>query len=116
MNKLPTAAEVRRVVIDLNGFGEYLTANGRKGDGLIAEAVWLLESFVELVGLCVERLGALDRALEHHDGPPQKHAEHMRAEVRPAMADLREVVDELEQRVADDLWPLPRYREMLLIK
>lgn len=49
MNKLPTAAEVRRVVIDLNGFGEYLTANGRKGDGLIAEAVWLLESFVELL-------------------------------------------------------------------
>jgi glutamine synthetase len=32
------------------------------------------------------------------------------------MADLREVADEIETRVAEDLWPLPSYREMLSIK
>jgi glutamine synthetase len=33
--------------------------------------------------------------------------------VIPAQAKLREVVDELETLVADDLWPLPKYQELL---
>ncbi|HYH92699.1 MAG TPA: hypothetical protein VD763_06050, partial [Candidatus Saccharimonadales bacterium] len=33
--------------------------------------------------------------------------------VIPAQEALREVVDELEVLVADDLWPLPKYRELL---
>jgi glutamine synthetase len=33
--------------------------------------------------------------------------------VIPAQAHLREVADELESHVADDLWPLPKYRELL---
>jgi glutamine synthetase len=32
------------------------------------------------------------------------------------MSTLREVADELEGRLADDLWPLPTYQEMLFIK
>lgn len=34
----------------------------------------------------------------------------------PAMGDVREFVDALEDVVADDLWPLPSYQEMLFIK
>ena len=34
-------------------------------------------------------------------------------QVIPAQAELRTVVDELETLVADDLWPLPKYRELL---
>jgi glutamine synthetase len=33
--------------------------------------------------------------------------------VIPAQETLRGVVDELETVVADDLWPLPKYRELL---
>ncbi len=33
-----------------------------------------------------------------------------------AMAGVREVADRLEKVVADDLWPLPKYSEMLFIK
>ncbi len=33
----------------------------------------------------------------------------------PAMAAVREVADTLESIVADDLWPLPTYNEMLTI-
>jgi glutamine synthetase len=29
------------------------------------------------------------------------------------MADVREIADALELAVSDDLWPLPKYREML---
>jgi glutamine synthetase len=32
------------------------------------------------------------------------------------MEDVREVADRLEGVVADDLWPLPKYSEMLFIK
>jgi glutamine synthetase len=32
------------------------------------------------------------------------------------MASTREVADRLERIVADDLWPLPKYSEMLFIK
>jgi glutamine synthetase len=40
----------------------------------------------------------------------------MRDVVVPAMNDVREVADRLEKVVADDLWPLPKYSEMLFIK
>jgi glutamine synthetase len=40
----------------------------------------------------------------------------MRDAVIPAMEDTREVADRLEKLVADDLWPLPKYHEMLFIK
>ncbi len=36
-------------------------------------------------------------------------------EILGAMADLRLTVDRLERVIADDLWPLPKYREMLFI-
>jgi glutamine synthetase len=32
------------------------------------------------------------------------------------MESVRETADELEKIVADDLWPLPHYSEMLFIK
>jgi glutamine synthetase len=40
----------------------------------------------------------------------------MCGEVVPAMAAVREVADKLEKVVADDLWPLPKYSEVLFIK
>ncbi len=40
----------------------------------------------------------------------------MRDKVIPAMDATRDVADQLEKLVADDLWPLPKYSEMLFIK
>ena len=36
-------------------------------------------------------------------------------EILAAMADLRGTVDSLERLVADECWPLPKYREMLFV-
>ena len=52
----------------------------------------------------------------HPDGSLQKRALYMRDTVIPAMEDVRDVSDRLETLVADDLWPLPKYQEMLFIK
>jgi len=43
-------------------------------------------------------------------------AKYMRDTVIPAMESTRAVADRLERIVADDLWPLPKYSEMLFIK
>jgi glutamine synthetase len=40
----------------------------------------------------------------------------MRDTAIPAMEAVRSVADRLERVVADDLWPLPKYSEMLFIK
>ena len=41
---------------------------------------------------------------------------HARDKQLAAMAKVREAADKLEKVVADDLWPLPKYEEMLFIK
>ncbi len=43
-------------------------------------------------------------------------AEYVRDAVLPAMEAVREVADRLEHVVADDLWPLPKYSEILFVK
>jgi glutamine synthetase len=77
----------------------------------------LLDHVLELT----ESLGAGIHALEHalaHEGSDDllTHALHYRDEVVPAMATVRVAADALEQVVADELWPLPTYQEMLFIK
>ncbi|HXD88461.1 MAG TPA: glutamine synthetase III [Urbifossiella sp.] len=62
-------------------------------------------------------IASLDSALHHHsDGDPYAHAKHIRQGVVPKMEELRTLGDKLETQIADDLWPLPTYREMLFIK
>jgi glutamine synthetase len=80
----------------------------------------------ELIGECEPVIKELHFALlgledanlvaNHPHGPAQKEAVYMRDRVIPAMEDVREVADRLEKIVADDLWPLPKYSEMLFIK
>lgn len=52
----------------------------------------------------------------HGVSNPKQSAERCAKKVKPAMQDVRDVVDELETIVADDHWPLPTYQEMLFIK
>jgi glutamine synthetase len=44
-----------------------------------------------------------------------EHATHYCHDVIPAMAAVRKTADILEAMIADDLWPLPTYQEMLFI-
>ncbi len=75
-----------------------------------------LEALVERCGRLSRAVQALEKVLEHHDESPAAHAKFIRDKVKPAMSDLREVVDELEAEVSDDLWPVPTYRDLLFIK
>jgi glutamine synthetase len=61
-------------------------------------------------------LAALRAALGEEAGTTAlAEAEHARDALLPAMAAVRAAADALEGVVADDLWPLPTYQEMLYI-
>ena len=49
----------------------------------------------------------------HEADSVQAEARAFRDKVIPAQEALRAAADELETLVADDLWPLPKYRELL---
>ncbi len=77
----------------------------------------LLKSLSATLGDFQKALIKLDHETEHHGGSDlMAHAKHFRDGVLPAMATVRSLGDKLEGMVADDLWPLPTYREMLFIK
>lgn len=59
---------------------------------------------------------ALEKLLEHEGGDTLAHAKFMCDKVLPAMNEVRSFADALEAVVADDLWPLPSYQEMLFIR
>jgi glutamine synthetase len=77
----------------------------------------LLKSLSATVSDFQGAISGLEKALAHHaDGDAFAHAKYMRDAVLPAMTNVRTFGDRLETIVADDLWPLPTYREMLFIK
>jgi glutamine synthetase len=80
--------------------------------------VELLKSLTATISDFQKATATLDHALAHHhaDGDVHAHAKYFRDTILPAMAELRTFGDKLETMVADDLWPLPTYREMLFIK
>jgi glutamine synthetase len=83
-----------------------------------AEVVELVAETEALVGEFVGAIKALEAANATHEGEEGslEHAKYMRDSVIPAMDSVRDVADRLEKIVADDLWPLPKYEEMLFIK
>jgi glutamine synthetase len=77
----------------------------------------LLAKVSDLVVKLEDALGGLDSAKAHHGADSVlAEAKHFCHEVLPAMLKVREVSDTLEGVVADDLWPLPTYQEMLFMK
>jgi glutamine synthetase len=70
-----------------------------------------------LVEELIAAIGDLDRANQYPDGVEGLElAEYARDHQLAAMAKVREAADRLEKVVADDLWPLPKYSEILFIK
>ena len=71
----------------------------------------------ELVNGLVGALQSLEEANHYPDGVEGLDlALHARDKQLAGMAEVREWADRLEKVVADDLWPLPKYSEMLFIR
>ena len=92
--------------------------NGTKAAGIDnAAQVELLRSLTGTINDFQKAIAALDKAVSHHaEGDAFAHARHFRDHVIPPMNEVRKLGDKLETIVADDLWPLPTYREILFIR
>ncbi|HEY3186246.1 MAG TPA: glutamine synthetase type III, partial [Solirubrobacteraceae bacterium] len=106
-----TAADIARTQI-LPAAARHLGELHRAGnEALVGETSEALEELV----FAVRKLEGVNE--EHpEDVEVLEHAKYMRDQVIPAMEAVRDVADRLERIVADDLWPLPKYWEMLFIK
>lgn len=75
-----------------------------------------LDRMTELVRCLQDSTVELETALAHEDHDVLAEAKHALHKLIPAMNAVRGYADTLETMVADDLWPLPTYQEMLYIK
>ncbi|MFT5733356.1 MAG: glutamine synthetase [Planctomycetota bacterium] len=78
---------------------------------LTCELTSRLQGHVSELRAAMEAVEAMEDCDE-----PIEHAKAMLDQVIPAMERLREVADLLEKEVDDDLWPLPKYRELMFIQ
>jgi glutamine synthetase len=82
----------------------------------LEELIGELEPLIKELHFALLKLEDVNLAENQPDSNPQRWALYMRDTVVGAMADVRDVADRLEKLVPDDLWPLPKYSEMLFIK
>ncbi|QDV40976.1 3-hydroxylaminophenol mutase [Stieleria neptunia] len=76
-----------------------------------------LDSMTQLVKSLQEGIATLEHAINDVSATtPDDECRHCCDAILPSMLALRETVDKLEEVVADDIWPLPTYQEMLFIK
>jgi len=89
--------------------GELSGAGKSTGIATVADKV------AALADKLVDAIHALEKAQHaaHEAGSAHAEARSFKDRVIPAQNDLRDVADELETLVSDDLWPLPKYRELL---
>jgi glutamine synthetase len=107
---LPAALKYQKEVADS-------VASARAAGVANPPGVDILGAVVTAIHDLTKGIAALEKAAGHHaSGDGYAHAKHMREQVFPALGTLRSAADTLETIVADDLWPLPTYREMLFIK
>jgi glutamine synthetase len=77
----------------------------------------LLLGLTKLISDFQEKIGKLEHVFQHHaEGDAYAHAKYAHEHILPAMNEVRTVADRLELMISDDLWPLPKYQEMLFIK
>lgn len=77
-----------------------------------------INQVTELIAGLQNAIAELEALKTKEDGTKNidKHCHFVKDELLPKMLEVREYVDQLEEVVADDLWPLPTYQEILFIK
>ncbi|MEI2701254.1 MAG: glutamine synthetase III [Baekduia sp.] len=107
-----TAAEMARTMI-LPAAVRHLA---RLRDGGVEALVTEFEPLVSELHAAIVTLEEVNKAENQVDDPPIAWAKYMRDKGIPAMTAVRGVADDLEKLVSDDLWPLPKYSEMLFVR
>lgn len=95
---------------------------GLKEVGVAATAVKAQKEIVAEIAKHVNGVKAgvdklkVAQAAAHKGKTSADHSKAYCDKVKPIFSEIREHVDSLEQLVADNAWPLPKYREMLFVR
>ena len=103
------------VIEDLRRRADALVQLGNAGVDVPVSLKVALQTQTRLAGTAQERLVALKAAIasaEAEEALPARTAA-FGTTVRQAQESLREVLDQLEENTAAELWPIPVYRELL---
>ncbi len=100
---------------------DYLSTLASTGAGLSAMGVELdntaAKTVAEHANAMMTAVGKLSEALAQEGfGSTEEHMQFCANVIRSLMEEVRSHADALEAEVADELWPLPKYQEMLFIK
>ena len=108
-----TAASIARTMLLPAAIRYKAELLGSEEPELANEVGELISSFID----AIRDLESANLDQNHpHDAGVLPYAKYMHDTVFTAMGAVREVADTLERMVADDLWPLPKYAEILFIK
>jgi len=88
-----------------------------KAAGINAPQIEPLNKLNQVLGNAQTELKKLERTLAviNAIGDEEEKAAKIASDLKPQMEALRDQCDALENHVADDFWPLPKYREMLML-
>ena len=77
-----------------------------------------LKEVSELIEQCYAKARHLDGVVDAaaRESDPHKQAKLYGSSVASGMRELRTVCDQLEVQISDEIWALPKYREMLFIR
>ena len=96
---------------DISSTSASMTAMGVEMDNSIAKTV------AAEANAMITAVGKLSAAMEEEDfATTEEHMQFCAKIIRSLMDEVRLHADALEAEVSDELWPLPKYREMLFIK
>lgn len=107
------AAE-RQLSVTSAAWSAFTQAGARK-ESAYARRVTALGEALEAILVGVESLRK-KLAEIHASHDELKACQRLGAEVRPLMHEVRAAADRIETMVDDELWPMPKYREMLFVK
>jgi glutamine synthetase len=107
-----TASSIARTMLLPAAVRHLAMLRGGGVSSLATEAEEMVNEFIETIN------GLEDVNLDenHPEGDILEEAKYMHDTVLAAMDAVRASADKLEKIVADDLWPLPKYSEILFIK
>jgi glutamine synthetase len=88
-----------------------------KAAGVHAPQAAVLDRITKLMGTLQSRRSELDEVVQKAEAlkDEKEKAKAFASHLAEGMLQVREVCDEIESIVADDCWPLPKYREMLFM-
>ena len=100
---------------------QYLSELSATGSSLKEMGIVLnvdsLKKVAELTNSMMAAVSKLETAITKEEfASVEEHMQHCAQTLRSLMDEVRESADALEGEVADSLWPLPKYQEMLFIK